>query len=133
MRAKPFRISERMGSFRHAAIGVVTMLRTQHNARIQAVAAILVVALSFALRLAPWEWCAVLLATGLVLAAEGLNTAIEEIADLVSPERHPAVKAAKDVAAGAVLIAALMAAAVGALVFLPHLANLAVAFLARES
>ena len=67
------------------------------------------------------EWCALVLAMAMVLTAETLNTAIEAIADLVSPGFHPLAGRAKDVAAGAVLIAALGSVAIGLLVFGPHL------------
>ena len=67
------------------------------------------------------EWLAVIAAIGLVWTAEGLNTAIEALVDLVSPEQHPLAGRAKDVAAGAVLLAALAATAIGLLVFGPRL------------
>jgi len=67
------------------------------------------------------EWCAVVAAIGLVVTAEGVNTAIEAVVDLASPEQHPLAGRAKDVAAGAVLLAAVTAAVIGLLVFGPRL------------
>ena len=67
------------------------------------------------------EWCAVILASALVWTAEGLNTALERLTDLVSPQYHPLAGQAKDIAAGAVLIAAIGALCVGLIVFLPRL------------
>ncbi len=79
------------------------------------------VALGFALKLATWEWCAVVLTIALVWSAECFNTAMEGMVDLVSPERRPLAGRIKDLAAGAVLAAAIGAAAVGAIIFAPKL------------
>lgn len=97
------------------------MLATQHNAWIHAVATLLVVSLASWLRLAPLEWCAVVGAIVSVWTAEALNTALELLADVASPEFHPLAEKAKDVAAGAVLISAIGAAAIAGLVLVPHL------------
>ena len=69
----------------------------------------------------PTEWCIVVICFGVVLAAEGFNTAIERLVDLVSPGFHPIAGDVKDVAAGAVLICAIAAAIVGSIIFLPYL------------
>ena len=79
------------------------------------------VALGFALKLAAWEWCAVALSIASVWAAECFNTAMEGIVDLASPERRPLAGRIKDLAAGAVLAAAIGAAVVGAIIFAPKL------------
>ncbi len=98
------------------------MLALQANARIHALATVVVVALGFVLGLVRWEWCAVIGAIGLVWTAEGVNTAIEALTDLVSPGEHPLAGRAKDIAAGAVLCAAVAAAVIGVIVFGPKLA-----------
>ncbi len=98
------------------------MFISQANARIHAVATLLVVGLGFFLKLERWEWCAVVVAIGLVWTAEGLNTAVEALTDLVSPRENWRAGLAKDSAAGAVLCAAMVAAVIGAIVFLPRLA-----------
>lgn len=113
-------------SFGCAFRGLGFLVRTQANARIHAAATVLVVVAGFALRISPSEWCAILAASGLVWLGEGLNTAIETLTDLVSPGPHPLAGRAKDVAAGAVLCAALAAFVIGAVVFLPHIAELVV-------
>lgn len=113
-------------SFACAFRGIGILVRTQANARIHAAATVLVVVAGFALRISPGEWCAILAAIGLVWLGEGLNTAIETLTDLVSPDPHPLAGRAKDVAAGAVLCAALAAFVIGAVVFLPHIAELVV-------
>jgi len=108
-------------SFGFAFRGIVALLRSQANARIHLAATIAVVAAGFFFGITRMEWCAIVAAIGLVWSAEGLNTAIECVVDLVSPDQHPLAGRAKDIAAGAVLIAAVIAAIIGALVFLPHL------------
>ena len=108
-------------SFRCAGSGVRVLLCTQRNARIHLVLSLAVIALGSAFRL-PWsEWALLALAMGLVWVAEGMNTALEFLTDLVCPEHHPMAGKAKDVAAGAVLLAALFAAVVGGCVFLPRI------------
>ena len=107
-------------SFGYAARGIGILLRTQVNARIHAGATLLAVTVGFWLRISRGEWCAVIAAIGLVWTAEGVNTAIETVVDLVSSDPHPLAGRAKDVAAGAVLCAALAALVIGALIFGPR-------------
>ena len=107
--------------FAHAFRGIGIALRTQRNMRVHAAFTLAVVALGAALRITAGEWCAVLLAAGLVWAAELANTALEWLADRVSREREDAIRDVKDVAAGAVLAASIAAAAVGLIIFLPRL------------
>jgi diacylglycerol kinase (ATP) len=111
-------------SFAHAWRGVVYLIASQPNARIHLAAAAGVIAVGVYFELSRWEWAWLILAIGLVLAAEAMNTAIEALADALSPEFNAGVGRAKDVAAAAVLILALTAALIGALVFLPHLLSL---------
>ena len=114
-------LTGRLRSFGHALRGLKVLVQTQHNARIHAVATALVVAAGALLRISPNDWALIALAVACVWAAEALNTAIEFVVDLVSPDRHPLAAKAKDVAAGAVLVAAIGAAVVGAIVFGPHI------------
>ena len=100
------------------------MMRTQSNARLHLLAAALVCAAGVYFGLQRTEWLWISLAIVLVWSAEAFNTALEQLADAVHPARHPGVGRAKDVAAGAVLIAALGEAVIGLLVFVPHLAGL---------
>jgi diacylglycerol kinase (ATP) len=110
-----------MRSFRFAFAGLWTMLKSQHNAWIHACLSIIVIATGLFLRLNAGEWCWLVLAMMAVWTAEALNTAFEFLADAASPQFHPLVKKAKDVAAGAVLISAMGAAIIGVLVLGPHL------------
>lgn len=85
------------------------------------VAAIIAIGLSFYLNISDYEWVAILSVISAVFVAEILNSAIEKLADVVSPEYHPKIKVVKDLAAAAVLVAAFLAVAVGAIVFIPKL------------
>lgn len=108
-------------SFRFAFAGLAHLLRTQRNFRIELVLGAIAVALAAWLRIAPPEWAALAVVIALVLILEGLNTSLELAVDLASPELHPKAKAAKDIAAGMVLLAALASVAVGIAIFTPHL------------
>ena len=115
-------IKARIRSFGFAANGILLMLRTQPNAWIHALATVLVFLLAWWLKVSPLEWIALILASLAVWVAEALNTALEYLADATTRDFHPEIGKAKDVAAGAVLIASIGAAAVGILVFFPYLA-----------
>jgi len=108
-------------SFEHAFAGFRTLLRTQPNARIHACVTVAVIATGLIAGVSPGEWCLLVLAIMVVWTAEAFNTALEFLADAATPEFHPLVKQAKDVATGAVLISAAGAVVIGALVFGPHL------------
>ncbi|MCO5069385.1 MAG: diacylglycerol kinase family protein [Kiritimatiellae bacterium] len=114
-------IRRRLAAFRYAFRGVAHFLIKGVHARIHLALATAAIALGFALHITRAEWLAVILAIGLVLSAEAFNSALEELADAVHPERHPGIGRAKDLAAGAVLLAAIAAAVVGAVIFLPRL------------
>jgi diacylglycerol kinase (ATP) len=118
---KPFSIVDRLKSVSFALSGIAAMLRTQHNAWIHLAATMAVIAAGFVFALSRMEWAMLVIAIVTVWTAEALNTAFELLCDVASPEFHPRVKQAKDVAAAAVLIAAVGAAAIGAIVFVPHL------------
>ena len=101
------------------------MLRSQHNAWIHAAATVAVLAAGFLLGISRTEWCLVILAGAAVWTAEALNTAFEHLADATTKEFHPIIGQAKDVAAGAVLVTAVAAVAIGVLVFGPYALALA--------
>lgn len=117
----PAALSRRAASFGHAFRGIGAALRTELHLRLHAAATVAVVALGLWVGLSRWEWVAVALSIGAVWCTELLNTAVEAVVDLVSPQHHPLAGRAKDVAAGAVLAMALAALAVGLLIFVPHL------------
>ncbi len=108
-------------SFGHAWTGLVYTVRTQRNARIHLVVGGIVAGLAVWLRLQPIECAVLALTIGAVIVGETLNTALEALVDLLSPEFHDRAKVAKDVAAGAVLVLGLTSIAVGALILGPPL------------
>ena len=120
---RPFQFTGRVRSFRHAIAGIWRMIRCQHNAWIHAAVTLLVLALAFLLRVSSADWCWIIVAISIVWTAEALNTAFEFLADAASPEFHPLVRDAKDVAAGAVLLTAIAAAVIGAVIFWPYVAK----------
>lgn len=120
---RQLRLAARLRSFVYAGRGIRTMLVTQHNAWIHLGASVAVVALGFATGVSRFEWLALVFALVSVWTAEALNTAFESLCDVASPQFHPLVARAKDVAAGAVLICAVGAVATAGLVFAPHLAR----------
>ena len=117
--SKGFSVKARIKSFSYAIQGINTFLKTQHNAWIHAFATVLVIVLGNIVRLSFSEWCLIFLAIALVFITEMLNTAIEFLTDLASPEFHPLAKKTKDVAAGAVLFSSIIALIIGLLVFIP--------------
>ncbi len=121
MKDEKFSIGKRVRSFGYAFEGIRTLLRDEHNSRIHLAAMIVAIVLGFALGISATEWCVVALCCGCVLMAEAMNSAIEAIADLVSPEFHPLIKKAKDVAASGVLMMAIGAAVAGIVIFLPKI------------
>jgi len=124
METRPFQFTGRIRSFGHAIAGIIRMVRCQHNAWIHLIATGIVIAAGFFFHLSRSEWCWIVLAASIVWTAEALNTAFEFLADAASPNFHPVVRDAKDVAAGAVLITALASLVIGAIIFWPHLKGL---------
>lgn len=104
-------------SFLFAIQGFRTALQTERNIKVMLCAGAFAIAMGIALRFEPLEWAIVLLCCGVVIAAELLNTAVETVVDLVSPEYHPLAGRAKDIAAGAVWSLSLIVAVVGIIVF----------------
>jgi diacylglycerol kinase len=108
-------------SFRYAFAGWWYVIRTQRNAWIHAVTSAVVVILAFWLRLSTRDWAVIVLAIGLVWTSEFLNTALEVVVDLASPQHQRLARVGKDVGAAAVLIAALSSALIGFLILGPPL------------
>lgn len=112
-------LRQRLRSFGYAFEGLFDLVRHHPNAQIHLLAIVVVTTAGFYWGLERWEWVAVVLCFALVLALEALNSAVEYLTDLASPDYHPLAKKAKDIAAAAVLIAAMGAVVVAALVFIP--------------
>ncbi|KYH14385.1 diacylglycerol kinase family protein [Staphylococcus kloosii] len=113
-----------MGRFKHAFAGLLTLLKKDHNFYIHIICALLVIVLSFILRLSAIEWIIIIIAIGIVLISEAINTAIEFVVDLVTDSYATYAKYAKDIAAFAVLIASIVALLLGLIIFIPHIINL---------
>ena len=114
----------RVLSFKHAIDGILIALRDEAHLKFHFFAAIGVLIAGFYFHITRTEWLIVIVLIGLVMSLELTNTAIEEIVNSFTQEVHPSAKKAKDVAAGAVLIASVVAAVIGCLIFLPYLIKL---------
>lgn len=125
------RAASRAASFGYAFEGIFYLVRTQRNAQIHCVVALAVIVAGLFFGIERGDWLAIAGMITLVLAAEGINTAVEAVVDLASPQRHPLAKIAKDVAAGTVLLTAFGAVAIGLIIFLPRVWALVIAFIAQ--
>lgn len=124
MKNNGFTFRKRIASFRYAFNGIRLLIQKEHNAWIHCFAAICVLITGFFFGLSSTEWIAISIVIGAVFAAEAINSSIEALADLVSPDYNEAIKKTKDLAAGAVLILAIAAATVGLIIFIPKIGNL---------
>ncbi|MDQ5934574.1 MAG: undecaprenol kinase [Cyanobacteriota bacterium erpe_2018_sw_21hr_WHONDRS-SW48-000092_B_bin.40] len=114
-------------SFYHAFNGLALGFRRQRNVRIHTFLGLFVFALAFYLKVEPWQWIALSVSIGFVFFAEFVNTAIEHMVDIQANYRyHISARYAKDTAAAAVLVAAITAAIVGAIIFLPRLCSMVI-------
>ena len=111
-------------SFGYAFQGIAESFRTGRNFKVQLCFAVAAIVLGMAFRIEPVEWAAIAVCIGAVLGGECMNTAMEAIVDLASPDYHELAKRAKDCAAGGVLICAFASLAVAAFVFLPRIVAL---------
>jgi diacylglycerol kinase (ATP) len=123
MKPAPFSIRDRLKSFQYAWQGIISFLRGDHNAWVHAIATVMVIILACVVPLTKTELLALVFAVGFVWVAEMFNTCIERTMDFISTERRPEIRIIKDIAAGAVLVAAITAAVIGGIVFIPKLIN----------
>jgi diacylglycerol kinase (ATP) len=118
---KPFSIQARLKSFVYAFEGVMYFIKHEAQALIHLIAIVAVIGAGYWFNISLTEWIAVIFAIGIVVSAEMLNTAIEKLTDMVSPQINEQAKIVKDLAAGAVLIASLTAFIIGLIIFLPKI------------
>jgi diacylglycerol kinase len=118
---QPNRSRSRLKSFKHAFAGLWYVLRTQRNAWIHASITLFVILLGLWIGLERVDWTLIMIAICFVWLAEIINTALEAITDLASPELHPLARVGKDVGAGAVLLASITAIILGLFILLPPL------------
>jgi diacylglycerol kinase (ATP) len=121
VKIKIFSFRQRAGSFRFAWEGICSFFKKEHNAWIHAVATCAVMIMAWWLQVSHGEIILLVIVTGFVWVTEMMNTVAERIMDLIVPEQHPEVKIIKDIAAGAVLVAAFIAGITGLLIFIPKI------------
>ena len=121
MNKEKFSFRKRWKSFGYAFSGLKVLFAEEHNSRIHLVAAVMAIALGWMLKLSVMEWVVLSLVIGAVFTAELFNSAIEKLADFVSPQKHDKIKKVKDMAAAAVLVCAITAVAVACFIFLPKI------------
>ena len=121
---RSFRIAERLKSIGDAFRGISSLLRYEHNARIHLAILIIVVIAGIILGISLNDWMAIMFVSGLVFISECFNTAIENLADLISDRQNEYIRRAKDVAAAAVLLSAIISVAAGLIIFIPAVLKL---------
>ena len=121
---KEFTLIKRARSFRFAFNGIIILFKYEPNVWIHMAIAVLVIVFGSMLNLNATEWCLIALAFGLVLMAEAMNSANENTVDMMSPEQNDRAGRIKDLSAGAVLLAAIAAATVGLIIFIPKIISL---------
>ncbi len=124
MEKQKFSITKRLESFKYAFNGIAILLREEHNARIHMFVAICVCISGFVLNISSYEWIAIIMCIGTVISLEIINSAIENICDFISPEKHDQIKRIKDLAAAGVLVVTITSVAVGAIIFVTRILNL---------
>lgn len=110
-----------INSFKYAFEGIISALKTEKNMKIHVLIMILVIIFGIILKISKIEWIICIVLFGLVISLELINTAIENVVDLITQEINPKAKIAKDVAAGAVLVSAITSAIIGLMIFVPKI------------
>ncbi|WP_242204382.1 diacylglycerol kinase [Aestuariivivens insulae] len=121
MSKKESLLVNRLKSIKYAYKGAFLLLKKESSIKIQACIAVLMTVLGFFFNISPTEWIIQFLAIGMVMSIEGINTAIEEVANFIHPEYHSKIGFIKDIAAGAVFIAAVFACVIGLIIYLPKI------------
>ncbi len=128
MKQQEFSIIKRLKSFKYAFNGLKILFSEEHNSRIHILATICVLTAGYFLKISIHEWIAVIFAIGFVIAFEIFNSAIENIADFVSSEKHEKIKKIKDLSAAGVLISAITSLIIGLIIFMPKIIELCLKF-----
>jgi diacylglycerol kinase (ATP) len=114
----------RLASFRYAWNGIIYFITNERHAPIHLFAGSLAIILAIVLKLTSWEWIAILICIALVICAEIINSSIEKLTDIVSPEFNESAGKVKDMGAAAVLVSGAIAAIIGLIIFVPKLSHL---------
>ena len=112
-------VKNRLRSLKYAYKGLYKLIQTENSIKLQIAAAVAITIIGFVMRITSTEWIIQILSIGLVLAVEGLNTAIEKIADFIHPEHHDKIGEIKDIAAGAVSFSALATLGIALVIYVP--------------
>lgn len=121
MKSQAFSIKKRIKSFKYALEGLKTLLKQEHNARIHLAATFIAIGTGIFFKISYSEWGMIVFAIVLVFVTEIINTAIEDISDFISPQKNEKIKIIKDLAAAAVLVAAIGAVIIALLIFIPKI------------
>ena len=121
MKSDKFSFKSRIDSFRFALNGLRSLLKYEHNSRIHLSAAIIAIALGIIFKLKLYEWSLLAIVIGIVFITELLNSSLESLADRIDPEWNEQIRKAKDYAAAAVLVSAVIAIITGCFIFIPKL------------
>lgn len=110
-----------VNSFKYAIEGFIESFKTERNMKIHILAMCIVIAAGFVLKISMAEWIVCIFLIGIVIASELINTSIETIVDMIQPYKNEKAKLAKDIAASAVLVLAVMSVIIGAIIFVPKI------------
>jgi diacylglycerol kinase len=124
MENQKFSIKNRLRSFKYALNGLRILIKFEHNSRIHLTAMIIAIILGIILDISGLEWLVIVIVTGFVFSVEIINSAIEYLADFISPNYHEIIKKVKDLSAAAVLISALVSLVVAFIIFIPKILKL---------
>lgn len=124
MENNKFSITKRLKSFKFAFNGIRILIKEEHNSRIHLFAMLIAIILGIVFKIEIYEWIGILLSIGLVISIELLNSALENLADFATKEKHGLIKKTKDLAAAAVLWSSLLALSIGILIFAPKFIDL---------
>ncbi len=124
MNQNKFSVKSRLGSFKFAFRGLVSLIKNEHNSRIHLFAALVAITIGITLKINTLDWAIIIMAIGLVFLTELINSSMESLSDFIKPEYSEAIRNAKDYAAAAVLISAIISIISGALIFIPRIVEL---------
>lgn len=124
MKENRFSISKRLKSFKHAFNGLSILIKEEHNSRIHLLAMVIAIVLGSIFKIQTYEWIGIILSIGLVISLELINSAIENLSDFSTKEKHQLIKKTKDLAAAGVLWSSLAALAIGLTIFVPKIVQL---------
>jgi diacylglycerol kinase len=124
MNRNKFSIKSRLRSFKFAFRGLILLIKNEHNARIHLFVSFVAITAGIVFNISTLDWALLIIVIGLVFLTELINSSLESLSDIVKPESNDAIRNAKDYAAAAVLVAAIISLTTGALIFIPRILDL---------